>query len=152
MKPRVATARAITAFIARKSLSFATIIYVAIFTILIAIIWLLAYYLSAWWWLFALPLVFITLIAFALRLIVSFIIGKIYRHPFSRIQREKLEGFTKKITSLAEAKSTPLPFYAFITIWDIFRRRDATTIRKLIDDSQSLKSDYVALEKYFGER
>jgi len=152
MKPRVATARAITAYIAKKSLSFATIIYVVVFAIIFAIIWSLAHYFSVWWWLLAAPLVLVTIVAFAIRFVISFIISKIYRHPFSRTQREKLEEFTNKVTSLAEAKSTPLPFYAFITLWDIFRRRDATTIRKLIDDSRSLKSDYSTLEKYFGER
>lgn len=152
MKPRVATARAITAFIARKSLSVATMIYVGTLAILLIIIWLLAYYFSGWWWLFALPLALISVAAFVIRFIISFIINKIYRHPFSRTQREKLEEFTKKITGLIEAKSTPLPFYAFITIWDILRHRDATTIRSLIDSSRSLKSDYTALEKYFGER
>jgi len=151
-KPRVATARAVTAFTARKSLAFATTLYLIALAVLTAFIWLLAHYFSAWWWLFAAPLAIITMIALILRLAISFIINKIYRHPFSRKQREKLEDFTSKVASLAEARSTPLPFYAFITIWDIIRRRDATTIRELIDNSRSLKSDYASLEKYFGER
>lgn len=152
MKPKVATARAITSYIAKKSLFIATALYFIVLAVLVIIIWILAHYFSAWWWIFAIPLVIITLIALAIRFVVSFIIGKIYRHPFNRLQREKLEDFTQKIISLAEARATPLPFYAFITVWDIVRRRDATTIRKLIDDSRSLKSDYAALEKYFGDR
>lgn len=150
-KPRVATAHAIAAYLARRSLALATLIYLVALAVLVAIIWSLAHYFNDWWWLFAIPLAFITLVAFALRLVLLLIITKIYRHPFNRVQREKLEEFTDKIASLAETSSTPLPFYAFITIWDIFRRRDATTVRKLIDNSRSLKGDYTALEKYFGE-
>lgn len=76
----------------------------------------------------------------------------IYRHPFSRDQRQALDDFTDKIRGLLDAKSTPLPIFALITLKDVLLHKDPRTIRKLIDDSASLKSDLRDLEKHFGER
>ena len=152
MKPKIATTRALSAYLAIRSLKFVTIVATVIFVVLIAIIWMLAYYFSPWWWIFALPIVFLGFVFLVLRFIVSRIIGLIHRHPFTIEQRESLETFTSKITNIVEARATPLPIYAIVTIKDVIFHKDARTVRKLVDDTSSLKSDFSKLERHFGEQ
>ncbi len=152
MKPKVATARAVVAYVGQKSLRFASLIIAAILLILFIVTALLAINVSPWWWLLLVPLAIIGVVVVAARWILTKIIGKIYRHPYSRQQREQLDSFNDKIQRLIEARATPLPLFAFITLWDIIRRRDATTLRSLLEDSSSLRSDFRELEKHFGER
>lgn len=152
MKPKAITALAIGAYLARKSLRLTTYIFIAIVLTLVIIIGLLAYNYTVRWWIFALPLIAICLIFLVLYWIVNRLVSAIYRHPFSRDQRRALDEFTDKVRSLVESKSIPLPIFAIITIKDVLVHRDAKTIRKLIDDSLSLKDDLKKLESYFGNR
>lgn len=152
MKPKVATARALASYAGHRSLRFVTIAVVVILAIIFIVIGLLAYNFTTWWWLLAIPFAAAGLVFFGIRWVLQVIIRRLYRHPFSRAQREQLDAFASKVLGLIEARSTPLPFFALITLWDIIRRRDATTIRKLVNDSTSLKKDFTELEKQFQER
>lgn len=151
MQPKVITARAIAAYAGRRSLYTVTMIVVTALAVSLAGTALLAYYFSPWWWVMAAPFIIIGAIFFVLRWIINQLLAKIYRHPFSRDQRIKLDEFAGKVMAVVEAKSTPPIVFGLITLWDIFRRRDATTLRKLINDSASLKSDFRELEKLFSE-
>lgn len=152
MNQKVATMRALVTYVSLRALRLATIIVVLIFITLFAGIWALAYYLSPWWWIFLLPLGVVVLAVVIIRLIIMKTIHAIHRHPFTEAQRRQLEAFTDKLARLAEIKDTPLPMYAFITLRDILRHHDATTLRGLVDDSTTLRSDFAELSKHFGER
>ena len=152
MKPKVATARALAAYTATKSIRLISLIFSTIVIVLLIVTALLAYYISAWWLLLLIPILFFGVVFLALRFIVSRIVRLIYRHPFNQDQRAKLDAFTQKIISLLEARSTPPIFFAIITVKDILVHRDVTTLRSLIADSISLKSDFAELEKHFGQR
>lgn len=152
MNQKVATMRALIAYTALRALQLATTVAVITIVILFAITWALAYYLSPWWWIFLLPLVTIVIALIVLHIIISRIIHLIHRHPFTEPQRQALEAFSSKIARLAEFKDTPLPIYAFITLRDIIKHQDAKTLRDAIDDSASLKEDFVSLQKHFGDR
>ena len=152
MKPKVAATRALIAYTALRALRLATLVAVLVSIILFGIIWAMAYYLSPWWWIFLLPFVVMVVAGIIVRVIIVKTIHLIHRHPFTEPQRQALENFTDKITRLAEFKDTPFPIYAFITLRDIIRHRDATTLRMTIEDSVTLKDDFLALEKHFGER
>ena len=144
--------RALIAYTALRALRLATLVVVLVSIILFGIIWALAYYLSPWWWVLLLPFIVAVVDGMVIRLIIMKTIHLIHRHPFTEPQRQALENFSDKIARLAEFKATPLPIYAFITLRDIVRHRDATTLRTAIEDSVTLKDDFVALEKHFGER
>lgn len=144
--------RALIAYSALRALRLITLIALLTGIGVFAAVWALAYYLSPWWWVFLVPLVLAAIVATIIRFIITKAIQTIHRHPFTEPQRQALEAFTDKITKLAEFRSTPLPIYAFITLRDVVRHHDATTLRQAIEDSASLKSDFAALEKYFGER
>lgn len=152
MKPKVATARALAAYTAARSIRLITLAFSIITIILLLVAFLLTYYISAWWLLLLIPILFFGLVFLIIRFIVNRIVRLIYRHPFNHDQRKKLEAFTQKIIGLLEARSTPPFFFAIMTVKDILIRRDATTLRSLISDSISLKSNFADLEKHFGER
>ncbi len=152
MNKKVAAARALGAHLTRQALRLATIFFVSIVAILLLVIGLLAYNFTAWWWVFAIPIIIACLIALVLHWLVRRLASLIYRHPFSRAQRQALNEFTDKVRSLIDAKNTPLPILAIITIKDVLIHKDPRTIRQLIDNSTSLKADLKDLEKHFGER
>lgn len=152
MKPKVRAVRALTAYTATKSLRLVSIIVVAILVIAAALVWLMAAQVSSWWWIMLLPVVILAAVVWLLRLIVQRIIRATYPDPLSQGQREALDGLSDKLVRLAEARSTPLPILAIITLKDIVIRRDATTIRSLFNDSKSLTGDLRDLERHFKER
>lgn len=152
MKPKIATARALAAYTATKSVRLITIVFGCILAVLAAIVLALVYFYSNWWLILLLPLVVIGLLFLLLRFIVLRIVRLIYRHPFNHDQRKKLNAFSQKIITLLEARSTPPIFFAIVTVKDILLHRDVTTLRALISDSISLKADFAELEKHFGKR
>lgn len=152
MKPKITTARALAAYVGRRSLRLVTLIVTVLITVVSIVTGLLAYYISPWWLILAIPFALLAVAFFAIRWALLALIRSLYRHPFSRSQREQLDAFSNKVLGLVDARSTPLPIFALITLWDIIRRRDATTLRKLVNDSTSLKKDLTELEKQFTER
>lgn len=152
MNPKVTAARALAAYISKKSLRLVTIIAISILGVLTIGIWLLAHYFSPWWWVFIIPVILLGLVFTALRWVVLRIITGIYRHPFTTKQVEYLDDFSQKITGLVDARATTLPMFAFITVKDLLLKRDATTVKRIVADSTSLKSDFATLEKLFSVR
>lgn len=152
MKPKVAAMSALVAYVAQRSLRLVSILFFTGTAASLTVIGLLAYFFGEWWWVLAVPVVIAVLLFIGIRFVAKRIITMIHRHPFTARQREQLEAFTKKIRTIIESRSTPLPVYAAQTVRDILRDRDATTVRKLVTDSTSLKDDFAELEKHFGER
>lgn len=151
MPAKTTTARAITAFLARRTLRVITVIAIIIGLVFLIAIWALATQVSSWWWLLLIPLMIIVAAFLALRWVLNRLINGVYRPALTTEQKASLETFTGKISKLVEARSTPLPIFALLTLWDIIRRRDATTVRSLIDDSKGLKKDFLELEKLFDK-
>ncbi len=152
MKQKIIVMRAVVAYITLRALRVVSIVFGIAIVMAFVDIWVLAYYFGAWLWWLALPLPISLILFLILRFVVLRIVAGLHRHPFTAEQRECLESFTRKVTELAETRSTPLFFYALVTLRDIIRDRDATTIRQLIDNSSSLKRDFAELERHFGER
>ena len=146
---KLIVARALSAYVARRMVFVATIVAVGVFAAVIAACMLLSYFFSAWWWLLALPFALLLALFFIIRLIVAFIIGRIHSEKLSDVQRQALEKFTDKIQRLLEARATPLPIFALITMKDLVLYRDIKTVRELINDTSGLKKDYEALERMF---
>lgn len=152
MNSKLNAIRALAAYNAQRSLSLFTAIFTAVITVLVVSTVALAYFFSPWWLIVMLPIALFLLAFLVIRKIVDKIISRIHRHPFTKRQREQLEKFTGGLKNLAEIKNTPVFIYAIITIWDVLRRRDETTIQQIINSSKCLKADFAELEKHFGER
>ena len=146
---KLTVARALSAYVARRMMFVATIVALGGFAAAIVACGLLSYFFSAWWWLLALPFAFLLATFFIVRLIVAFVIGRIHSEKLSDEQHQALEEFTDKIQRLLEARATPLPIFALITMKDLVLYRDIKTIRELINDTSGLKNDYEALERMF---
>ena len=152
MNTKLATARALTAYVSRRALNFVTAAAWICVGLLCLGVWALAHFSRSWWWLFLIPLAIGMSIFMLLRMMVSRLIQGVHRHPFTSLQKAQFKQFTDKVMGLVEAKSTPLPFFALITLKDLVRHRDASTLRSLISDSKNLKNDFADLERHFGER
>lgn len=146
---KVTVARALTVTIARRIITLATWIALTIFVVILLICWALAYFFSPWWWLLIIPFILLLIIFFVVRLILMFIVKRIYGDTLTKQQRTALNEFTDKIWGLLEARSTPIPIIVLISIKDILFHQDITTIKGFISDTVSLRSDYEALEKLF---
>lgn len=152
MKPKLAAMSALVAYVSERALRLVTILFAASVALALGLTWVLSYFLSDWFWLLAVPTIFAVIVFIAIRFSIKRIISLIHRHPFTTKQREQLESFTHKARELAEVRAMPLPLFALQTLRDLLRNRDATTVRKIVENSASLKDDFALLEKQFGER
>lgn len=150
MNARVATGKALTAYIAHKALNTLSIFIYSCILFIFVLIACLAYYLSAWWWLVAIPFVLLLLVIFASHLLLIRLIKLIHRHPFTAAQRKALRAFSDKLIHLNDVRSFTPAFLALRSLYDVLRHRDVTTIKSIISDSKSLRSDFHELEKFFG--
>jgi hypothetical protein len=133
--------RAVASFYAKRMIKIAGWIGLAVFIALIILTWVLAYYLSNYWWLtliFILPLGFIGLIVFLIALGLANIV---YNQKLSAPQKELVKNYVDKVQSVVEATSYSFSFILFTIAKDLLFHRNLQTLEKFIDDSTSLKRD-----------
>ena len=143
---------AVAAFLLQKARRVVTIVATAIFVTLLLLTWALAQYVHGAFWLLLIPIAILAIIFLLMRLVATFIEKRLYRHPFTGDQREQLSDFTHKIAELGAARQTPPQLFVGKIAYDIIRYRDPRTLRKIIDDSSSLKGDFSRLSTHFSER
>lgn len=151
MNQKLLSTRALSVYVARRSLALTNrLFFGGMFGLAILAITLILF-VSGWWWILLIAVVLVCLIALAVSVIAKRFIKVIYRHPFSRTQRQELEAFTQKLLRLIDAQNRSQVTLAFVSLWDIVRYREPRTVMRIIDDSLSLTTDYQNLEKYFGD-
>lgn len=143
---------AIIAYLSLRALRIITIVSLLFVLVLALLVRALAYYLHTGWWGLMIPVVIIFALIIISRIIVMRRIHQIHRHPFTEPQRVALESFTTKIAELEEFEYTPFPTYAFSTLRDIMRHKDAKTLRNALEEYPDLADDLKVLDKHFGER
>lgn len=149
MNKDIRVARALSAHIARKVIRVAGLILLVIFTTTMLGIWALASFASEWWWLLMLPWGFIAGLALLSWLIARLVARGLYREPLSHLQRQALDGLTEKVQRLLEARATPPVVFVIVSVKDLLLHRDVTTVKQLIRDTASLRSDYTKLRQLF---
>jgi len=147
---KITVMRALTARFARRFLRLADLLVAVIAIILIAGVWALAYFLSAWWWLLILPVILLLGVYMIVRIIVAVVVTRVHVGQLSKVQRTALDDFIDKVQQALEARATPPPIIAIICIKDIVVHRDLTTVRKIISETAGLRRDYQSLEKLFS--
>lgn len=133
--------RAVASFYAKRMIKIAGWIGLGIFITLIILTWVLAYYVSSYWWLaliFILPLGFVGLMAF---LIAMSLANLVYRQKLTNPQKELVKNYVDKVQSVVEATSYSFSFILFTIAKDLLLHRNLQTLEKFIDDSTSLKRD-----------
>lgn len=149
MKRSITPARAVTAIFMRRILKIATIAAAAAMGVVILIAGTLAYFFSGWWWLIVLPFGILFGLFVLARVVALLIVNAIYSHKLSSTQKDRVNEFIDKIQATLEARATPLPLIALICIKDILIHRDIVTLKKIVQDTANLRSDYTELEKLF---
>lgn len=95
MKSRLLALRAIASTFALGILRSAAIWAGVAAIVLIAIIWLLAYFFSNWWWLGAVPVAVLALVGLVIGLILRFTLKRL-QPPLSKTQKQATQRFIDK--------------------------------------------------------
>ena len=150
IKPKINVLRALSAVVAKKAVFFFLIIDSVILTLMLIAICLLVYFFSPWWWL--LLVIYIPLFAASVivYLIAAFIASRLYPAPLTREQKQHLQEFTDKILRLLETRGMSWWVFAALCVRDLLLYRELRTLKSLLADTTSLKSDFEALEQELG--
>lgn len=150
MNSKLQATRAVLSLLARRTLLFGTVVAAAVFVLIFLACWALAYYVSPWWWILLVAYVPILLAFIVIRLIVGFLLNKLYPvKNLSKTQKKSTSDFADKLQRLAEARGIGWPMFAFICFKDLLFYHDLRTARNTIEDGTSLKRDFEKLEKLF---
>jgi len=147
MKAQIQLSRAIGCeFLARKLRSVMILLSVVMFAVLALAIWLTT--VSAWWWLFAVPVILISIVLIA-AFVVANVAIKVLRPNLTEQQDGAVKAFINKFERVAEHLQTPMFIIVFRVILDIIRKRDPSFIQTATKDSTTLHKDLLELQKSF---
>lgn len=115
---------------------------------LLLVIGVLAFTVSHWWWLLAIPVVIIGLIGVIIWWIVRLIASRI-SPDLDADQTIAIRKFIDKLKFVIETVRTPYPIIIFYVVRDIILRKEDGFIKEMIMQSKSLRPDYEELKKMF---
>jgi hypothetical protein len=115
---------------------------------LLVIISILAFTVSQWWWLLAIPVILLGLMGIVIWLIIRFIAGQLSPR-LNAEQKAATIKFVTKIHYVTETVRTPYPLILFRIATDIITRTDAGLIQEVTEQSTTLRPDFDALRKLF---
>jgi hypothetical protein len=148
MKTHIAAIRAVTAEFARQFVQPFIWIGIAIVASVLILISILAFTLSQWWWLAAIPVFLLGCIGGIIWLLVHFILSGLSPRLNSQ-QKVATKQFTTKLQFAIETLRTPYPLIIFFVIRDIVLRRDTGFLSEVTQHSKTLHPDFEALRKLF---
>jgi hypothetical protein len=147
MLEKLTVFRAISSYFARRMINRFTMIALVVFIVSFIFIWALAHYIDVWWWLFVIPLVILMLIFLIIRTIASFIARGLYNHKINSDQKTQIMSLVDKLERLIEQRQMTPPLLAIISVKDLIFHRELRTVKMIIEDTRTLKSDYEKLSK-----
>lgn len=133
--------RTVVATYAKRIIQISGWIGLGVFILLLATTWLLAHYLSSYWWLtliFILPLGLIGLVIFFVSHLIA---NTIQGRQLSRPQRKLIGNYLDKVQAIVEATQLSMGFLLFVIAKDLLLHRNLQTLEGFIGDSTSLKRD-----------
>lgn len=146
MKPDVIVIRALTVEFARQFIRPFIWMALGIIAGLLVLTGVLAFTLSHWWWLLAIPILLIGLIGVIIWLVIH-LIAKQLSPRLDAQQKYAVEEFIDKLRFVVETVRTPYPIIILGVIWDIITRNENGIIRKMATQSKTLRPDYEKLRK-----
>ncbi len=149
MDTKFSAIRAIGSMMFEEMVRLVTIITSCILGALLILAWWLTANVSQWWGLFLALVVLLVILAMVLRFVAMWLLKRMYGAPLTREQHVHTKAFVGKVQSIAETRSMGWPLFVATTIKDIIRHKNAVSLKKLIADSSSLKSDFQELERLF---
>ncbi len=106
MEQTIRAVRAITSEYAKRWLWLPLVIGVAVYVVVMGLIWWVAVVASAWWWLLAIVPTFVFLVALTLWMIARMIVGRM-APVMSKKQKKAARRFVGRIDKVAERLGTP---------------------------------------------
>lgn len=145
---KVSLIRAIgSEFLRRKYRAVLVVFVIAALIALGLVAWLVS--ISAWWWLLAVPVIIGVLIGIVIAAVMKVLI-RIAIPTMTKVQKNGVKDFVDKLERVAENIQTPPFMILFRIVRDTIRPRDKTFIQSVAEDSSSLRSDFLALQKLFN--
>jgi hypothetical protein len=148
MKTHIAAIRAVTVEFAMQFIRPFLWWGIAIIGSVFIAIAVLAFTVSQWWWLLAIPVVLLGLAVTVIWLVVRFILARL--SPQLNIEQKiATKKFVSKIHYVTETVQTPYPVIMFQIIKDIITRTDKGFIQEITQQSTTLRPDFEELRKLF---
>jgi hypothetical protein len=148
MKPNIVVIRAITVEFARQFIQPFVWIVLGIIVFLLLITGVLAFTVSQWWWLLAIPIIAIGLIGATIWIIVR-LIAKRISPQLNTQQKVAVRQFIDKLRFVVETARTPYPIIVLIVIKDLITRKENGIIQEMATQSKTLRPDFEELRKLF---
>lgn len=152
MNNTITVARALGYVLLKDILNIVTIVGALIIGSLLALSIWLTNSVSGWWGLLVFVIVTIGIIAAGIRLLLGWLIKRLYPQPLSSQQKKKTREFIQKMQGIADVRAMGWPLFVLITIKDVIRHRDVTTIKKVVSDSSTLRGDLRELERVYDRK
>lgn len=151
MNSTIRAIRALTAWQFRRIL---TVLIGAVIGVLI-LLWLAmilaAWFWTAWWLVFLIVLVPVTLVAAALGAGGWWLSGRMLPRHLSRDEKQHIDQFNDKLFGLVEEARTPLPILGILFGFDVVRGRGSSRITAAVEKSSSLKGDFEQIRRMFAD-
>lgn len=145
----LATRAVIVSFAKQVLIPVAVIGYVAVLLIFSLLYWLASNY-SLWWWVFGVPVFFITVIFTVLIVVVAMIIRKISPH-MTKYQRRLAKSFVDEIANYSDLAGASRFFIAYVVIKDVIRKKPKAYINELTQKPGDLKRIFTRLQESYRE-
>jgi hypothetical protein len=148
MKSHITTIRAVTVEFAMQFVRPYLWWALGIIGGLLVIVGILAFTISQWWLLLAVPIVLLGLVGTVIWQIVRFIASQL--SPKLNVQQKTAtKKFVTKIHHVTETVQTPYPLIMFRIVKDIITRTDTGLIQEVTQQSTTLRPDFEELRKLF---
>ncbi len=149
MTPYIRALRAITATVFQRVYRPVVWVIGGILFVLVVVTTILGITVNAWWFMLYIALLPLTLIAVLAAVVLWLLSQKLQPRVITRAERQTIHAFSDKVLRVAEVRSTPWPIMALLVAKDIARGKKSSYIENIINDSSSLKQDFVAIRNLF---
>ncbi len=151
MNSTILTLRAITAVYFQRLLTiFGLLIGGGLFLSYVLLVFLVAQ-VSAWWWLLFAILFPLTVLAIVVFLALFFLSNKLLPRKVTNEERASLRKVADLAINLAETTRTPVPLLFMMVAKDVVRGRESSMLRGAIDDSTSLRQEFMKTKQMFSQ-
>ncbi len=151
MNSTIRAVRALTAWQFRRILTVLIGMVVGILTLLWLAVILAAYFWTAWWLIFLVLLVPVTLVAVALGLGGWWLSGRVLPRHLSKAEKQHIDEFNDKLFGLVEEARTPLPMLGVLFAFDVLRGKGSRRIKAAVENSSTLKGDFEQIRRMFAD-
>lgn len=147
MKAQITLVRAVGSEFVTRKLQPIVLVFAALSVVLLVLItWLVT--ISAWWWLLAVPIIIFIVLGLVVYLAIRVAVQKL-RPQLTGQQTTAVKNFVDKLERVADNLGTPMPWLVFRVVRDVMRPREKTFIHEIANDSTTLRTDFIELQRNF---